>query len=493
MTIPAFSGKGLMTACSKNNSLRDKVRWGFCMRLPASMIGFQVPNAVTEVEEGQSFVWVANGTSNPVSIHKGEPVACFVEGKREEYDLFAIDLETMKWKEAWSADQQLKEDGRKEKPAGEEQVLEDGEICDIGDQDKVSLGGRLTYGGPFSIDAEQIYGGTVDSGCLPGYGGMYGEGCDTLRTSGSVRFEEGRVGLDTLETSGSVGPGRGRKGPIATEKKGLLRRAQDGKSRSEGEAGPSTGASTHVEGTKPDSSPGARMGSPGSVSENDLRVPMGTPGDTQGDFSTARPQQLNRALEERSADRHSGEGGLHPKNRLGDFDVVDSQSGKSRARPEGRTEELHNIAEVLQSKSSNVLGMGVPFENQGLNTAHLPRMDSEVVGRMTDSQVDAEIAGTPIEEILFPSSLYVEQVYVSKRLILLNRDVFARNDKSPAMCNANGVVLDTGTARPQVYPLRPTLPNMRPTCSKNPSLWCQKSGWGALEWEIPRYEKWGAP
>ena len=50
----------------------------------------------------------------------------------------------MQWKEAWSAGQQLKEDWRKEKPAGEEQELEDGEICDIGDQDKVSLGDRLT-------------------------------------------------------------------------------------------------------------------------------------------------------------------------------------------------------------------------------------------------------------------------------------------------------------------------------------------------------------
>ena len=100
---------------------------------------------------------------------------------------------------------------------------------------------------------------------------------------------------------------------------------------------------------------------------------------------------------------------MHPKDRSGDLNVVDSQGGKSRAHLEERTEGLHNIAGALQSNSSNVLGMGVPFENQGLNTAHLPRMDPEVVGRMTDSQVDDEIAGTPIEEILFPSSLSIEQ------------------------------------------------------------------------------------
>ena len=188
------------------------------------------------------------------------------------------------------------------------------------------------------------------------------------------------------------------------------------------------------------------MGSPGGVRANDLRVLMGTPGDTQGDFSTAQPQQPKEALVERNANRHGGESGMHPKDMPGDLNVVGSQGGMSRARLGERTEELHSIAEIPQSNSSNVLGKDVPFEDHGLNTAHLPRMDPEVVGRTTDSQVDAEIAGTPIEKILFPSSLSIEQVYISKRLILLNRDVFARNDKSPAMCNANGVVLDTEAA-----------------------------------------------
>ena len=80
----------------------------------------------------------------------------------------------------------MDDDLRNKEPANEEQELEEGEICDIGDHDEVSLGSRLTYDGPFIIDAGAIYGGTVDSGCLPGYGGMYGDGCDTLKTSGSV-------------------------------------------------------------------------------------------------------------------------------------------------------------------------------------------------------------------------------------------------------------------------------------------------------------------
>ena len=58
-------------------------------------------------------------------------------------------------------------------------------------------------------------------------------------------------------------------------------------------------------------------------------------------------------------------------------------------------------------------------------------------------------------------------MYISKRLILMNRDVFAKNDKNSAICNANGVVIDTGNAKPQVYPLRPVLPNMRPIVDKH--------------------------
>ena len=56
MTIPPFSGKGMMTRCSKNASSEGEAKWGFCMRLPDGQRKFQVPNAVTDVEAGQSFV-----------------------------------------------------------------------------------------------------------------------------------------------------------------------------------------------------------------------------------------------------------------------------------------------------------------------------------------------------------------------------------------------------------------------------------------------------
>lgn len=84
---------------------------------------------------------------------------------------------------------------------------------------------------------------------------------------------------------------------------------------------------------------------------------------------------------------------MHPKDRTGDLNVVSSQGGESGAQLEERAGELNSIAEMLQSKSSNVLGKDVPFEDHSLNTAHLPRMDPEVVKGMTDSQVDAERMG----------------------------------------------------------------------------------------------------
>ena len=51
---------------------------------------------------------------------------------------------------------------------------------------------------------------------------------------------------------------------------------------------------------------------------NDLRVSMGTPSDTQGDFSTARPQQPDEALSEKSVNSQGGKSGTYPKEKTGD-------------------------------------------------------------------------------------------------------------------------------------------------------------------------------
>ena len=128
---------------------------------------------------------------------------------------------------------------------------------------------------------------------------------------------------------------------------------------------------------------------------------------------------------------------------------------------------MSSITEKLQPKRSKVLERETPFEADGSDAAHLPRMTREEVMHMTDQEVDAAIEGTTLKGISFPKILTNEQLYISKKLILVNRDVFAKNDKNPAICNANGVVIDTGNAKPQVYPLRPVLPNMRPVVNKH--------------------------
>ena len=138
------------------------------------------------------------------------------------------------------------------------------------------------------------------------------------------------------------------------------------------------GKEVFVERTHLESSPGVKKGSPGSVKANDLRVSMGTPSDTQGDFSTARPQRPNRALEEGSANRHSGEGGLHPKNRTGDLNVVNRRGGESGKHPKEKDWRLNSVAEVQQQKSSDVLGQDAPFAKFGLDAAHMPGMNKKM-------------------------------------------------------------------------------------------------------------------
>ena len=97
------------------------------------------------------------------------------------------------------------------------------------------------------------------------------------------------------------------------------------------------GKEVFVERTHLESSPGVKKGSPGSVKANDLRVSMGTPSDTQGDFSTARPQRPNEALKERSVNRQGGESGMHPKDRTGDLNVVKGEAERAENTPKKRT------------------------------------------------------------------------------------------------------------------------------------------------------------
>ena len=92
----------------------------------------------------------------------------------------------------------------------------------------------------------------------------------------------------------------------------------------------------------------------------------------------------------------------------------------------------------------------------------MPRVSREEAWKMTDGEVDAMLEGTPLAKIQFSAALNGEQRYVLKRIILIHRDVFAKNENVPGICNANGVKIETGNAKPQVFPMRATLPNVRP-------------------------------
>jgi hypothetical protein len=127
MVIPPFSGKGVIARCSGKAPLGAGKRWGFCMRLPGGHREFLMPNAITELVEGESLVVLSNNTPRPLSVRRGEPVACFVEAKEQDFDLFEIDLETMEWKNVLPSET-VAELGKDR--LGKDEQLEDGELVE---------------------------------------------------------------------------------------------------------------------------------------------------------------------------------------------------------------------------------------------------------------------------------------------------------------------------------------------------------------------------
>ena len=75
----------------------------------------------------------------------------------------------------------------------------------------------------------------------------------------------------------------------------------------------------------------------------------------------------------------------------------------------------------------------------------------------------------------------------------MHRDVFAKNENVPGVCNANGVTIETGNAKPQVFPMRAMLPNVRPIVDKHIDellkygiLQHSTSPWGASVVVVPK-------
>ena len=77
--------------------MEEKNVWGFCMRVGEMRDRLLTPNGVTYLDKGESLIMLTNNTNSDMHIRKGEVVAAFLEANREEYDLLAIDLETMEY------------------------------------------------------------------------------------------------------------------------------------------------------------------------------------------------------------------------------------------------------------------------------------------------------------------------------------------------------------------------------------------------------------
>ena len=160
------------------------------------------------------------------------------------------------------------------------------------------------------------------------------------------------------------------------------------------------------------------------------------------------------------------------------------------------TEKLNSVGEVCEDgkpKSSSVLSNEYPFEDGDKDLVHMPRLPREYVAALTDTGVDELLANTPLAEIQFSAALSDAQRYLLKRIILENRDVFAKNENAPGVCNANGVRIETGDAKPRVFPMRATLPNVRPIVDQHIDellkygiIQHSTSPWGAAVVVVPK-------
>jgi hypothetical protein len=82
---------------------------------------------------------------------------------------------------------------------------------------------------------------------------------------------------------------------------------------------------------------------------------------------------------------------------------------------------------------------------------------------MSPDEVLAKFSEGPLSKVkLGDGQLTDAQIFALRILLLQERDIFAKNDKIPGIVNKLGCTVNTGNAAPVGYPLRPTLPNMRP-------------------------------
>ena len=135
----------------------------------------------------------------------------------------------------------------------------------------------------------------------------------------------------------------------------------------------------------------------------------------------------------------------------------------------------------------------VPFENDNdEHLSHHPRFTKEEVKNMSKQQIDDLFTNTFLKDTRYGASLSNKMIAEIKEIILENRDVFGKNT-CPGLANHAGVHIDTGQAQPTGFPLRPTMPKLRPIIDKHLDVMLEQdiispssSPWSAAVLMVPK-------
>ena len=120
-----------------------------------------------------------------------------------------------------------------------------------------------------------------------------------------------------------------------------------------------------------------------------------------------------------------------------------------------------SFCRVVQRGEGGGVDRYYAFEKDGVDAVHLPCLAADDVHAMSNGEVLEHFRDGPLSKITI-GDISGSEAFALRRLLLMQRDVFAKNDKVPGTVNKAGCTINTGDAVPVGYPLRPTLPNMRP-------------------------------
>jgi len=127
------------------------------------------------------------------------------------------------------------------------------------------------------------------------------------------------------------------------------------------------------------------------------------------------------------------------------------------------------VAQVNNTEAAPTFNRGqpprdrfVPFEGKDdEHLSHHPRFTFEQIEAMSAKEISSLFTNTFLKDTNIGKQLTELQHQQMKILLLLNRDVFGKN-ACPGSANHEGVRIPTGDALPTGFPLRPTLPPLRP-------------------------------